>query len=121
MVLILRFAPVFFGQKVVDSSLHNADFEDKSESMSSTHLRWAQFTKERFTQEENNLSDLDKIVDRLKTSRKKTGEVSKMVMPEYGVARAAEGTFISIFALSDGKWSLQQTPLRVRISTHGCL
>jgi hypothetical protein len=38
MVQLLMFAPLFFGQKTVESSVHDADFEDKMAEISPLHL-----------------------------------------------------------------------------------
>jgi hypothetical protein len=38
MVQLLMFAPLFFGQKTVKSSVHDADFEDKMAEISPLHF-----------------------------------------------------------------------------------
>ena len=41
MVQSPMFAPIFFGQKAVETSVHDADFEDKMAEISLLHLEWA--------------------------------------------------------------------------------
>jgi len=42
-------APLFFGQKTVESSVHDSDFEDQLRYISPTHHQWAQLIKEHLT------------------------------------------------------------------------
>jgi hypothetical protein len=46
MVQLPMFAPLFFGQNTIESSVHGADFDDKMAEISPLHLRWAQIMKE---------------------------------------------------------------------------
>jgi hypothetical protein len=42
-------APLFFGQKTVESSVHDSDFEDQLRNISPIHHQWAQLIKEHLT------------------------------------------------------------------------
>jgi hypothetical protein len=67
--------------------------------------------KEQLTQKEKDIQDLDAVVDLLSKSRIKA-ESLKVVTADFGIARIADSSFLSIFTLSAEKWALQQTPLR---------
>ncbi len=71
-------APLFFGQKTVESSVHDSDFEDQLRYISPTHHQWAQLIKEHLNQEENDSEDLDLVIGRLSKSRNKADSM-KMV------------------------------------------
>jgi hypothetical protein len=66
--------------------------------------------KERLTQEENDIRNLDAVVDHLTRSRNKA-EALKMVTHGFGVTRVAELTFFSVFTLPTKKWGHQQGQL----------
>jgi hypothetical protein len=68
--------------------------------------------KERLTQEENNIKDLDTFVDCLSKSRNKAKSM-KMVTACFVVFHSANGTFLSVFTLPAEKRALQQTPLHI--------
>jgi hypothetical protein len=110
MVQSPMFAPIFFGQKTFECSVHDADFEDKMAEISPRHLRWAQLMKERLTQEENNLYNIDAVVDHFSKPRNKA-ESLKMVTPGFGVTCSAESIFLSVFTLPAKKWGPQQRQL----------
>jgi hypothetical protein len=93
MVQSPMFAPIFFWQKTVVSSVHDPNFEDQLGGISPAHQRWAQLMKEQLTQEENNIQDLDAVVDCLLKLRNKAKSM-KMVMASIGVARTADLTFL---------------------------
>ena len=71
MVQSPMFAPIFLGQKAVETSVHDADFEDKMAEISPLHLEWAKLMQERLTQEENDTSDIDAVVDHFSKTRNK--------------------------------------------------
>ena len=96
MVQFPMVAPIFFQQKTVTCSVHDADFEELLGEISPTHLCWAQLVREQLTQEENDGTDLDLVVQRLAKSRNKADN-AKMVTAGFGVARPAESTFLSTF------------------------
>ena len=100
-------APLFFGQKTVESSVHNNDFEDQLRYISPIHHQWAQLIKERLTQEENDSEDLDLVIERLSKSRR-----MKMVSPDFSGARVSDSTFVSVFTLLTEKWPIHQGKLR---------
>jgi hypothetical protein len=110
MVQLPMFAPLFFGQKTIKSSVHDADFEDKMAEISPLHLQWAQLMQEQFTQEENDICNIDAVVDHFIKLRNKA-ESLKMVTPGFSVTRVAESTFLSVFTLAAKKWSPQQGQL----------
>jgi hypothetical protein len=111
MVQLPMFAPLFFGQKTIKSSMHDADFEDKMAEISPLHLRWAQLMQERLTQEENDICNIDAVVDHFTKLRNKA-ESLRMVMPGFSVTRVAKSTFLSVFTLPAEKWGPQQGQLR---------
>ena len=110
MVQFPMFAPIFFGQKAVETSVHDADFEDKMAEISPLHLQWAKLMQERLTQEENDTRNIDAVVDHFSKTRNK--ENLKMVTPGFGVTHVAESTFLSVFTLPAKKWSSMQGQLR---------
>jgi hypothetical protein len=110
MVQSPMFAPIFFGQKAVETFVHDADFEDKMAEISSLHLQWAKLMQERLTQEENDNRDIDAVVDHFSKTRNKDN--LKMVTPGFGVTYVAESTFLSVFTLPAEKWSSMQGQLR---------
>ena len=110
MVQSPMFAPIFFGQKAVETSVHDADFEDKMAEISPLHLQWAKLMQECLTQEENDTRDIDAVIDHFSKSRNK--ENLKMVTPGFGVTHVAESTFLSVFTLPAEKWSSMQGQLR---------
>jgi hypothetical protein len=67
--------------------------------------------KERLTQEENNLCNIDAVIDHFSKLRNKA-ESLKMVTPGFGVTRSAESTFLSVYTLPAKKWGPQQGQLR---------
>jgi hypothetical protein len=109
MVQSPMFAPIFFGQKAVETSVHDADFEDKMAEISPLHLQWAKLMQERLTQEENDTRDIDAVIDHFSKTRNK--ENLKMVTPGFGVTHVAESTFLSVFTLPAEKWSSMQGQL----------
>jgi hypothetical protein len=112
MVQFPMVALIFFQQKSVTCSIHDADFDNQLGEISpSIHLRWAQLMRELLTQEENVSGDLDLVVQRLLKSRGKNDN-AKMVTASFGIAQTADSTFLSTFILPPEKWVLQQTPLR---------
>jgi hypothetical protein len=110
MVQSPMFAPIFFGQKTIVSSVHNPDFEDHLGGISPAHHQWAQLMKEQLIQEENDIQNLDAVIDCLSKLRNKA-ESMKMLTAGFGVARTTDLTFLSVFTLLAKKWALQQTPL----------
>ena len=107
MVSMPMVAPLFFGQKTVESSVHDSDFEDQLRNISPIHHQWAQLIKERLTQEENDSEDLDLVIERLSKSRN-----MKMITPGFDGARVSDSTFVSVFTLPTEKWPIHQGNLR---------
>ena len=107
MVSMPMVAPLFFGQKTVESSVHDSDFEDQLRYISPVHHQWAQLIKERLTQEENDSEDLDLVIERLSKSRS-----MKMVSPDFSGARVSDSTFVSVFTLPTEKWPIHQGNLQ---------
>jgi hypothetical protein len=103
-------APLFFGQKTVESSVHDSDFEDQLRNISPIHHQWAQLIKEHLTQEENDSEDLDLVIERLSKSRNKADSM-KMITPVFDGARVSDSTFVSVFTLPTEKWPIHQRNL----------
>jgi hypothetical protein len=104
-------APIFVGQKTVESSVHDSDFEDQLRNISPTHHQWARLIKERLTQEENNFKDLELVIERLSKSRNKADSM-KMITPGFDGARVSDSTFVSVFTLPTEKWPTHQENLQ---------
>ncbi len=102
MVSMPMVAPLFFGQKTIESSVHDSDFEDQLRNISPIHHQWAQLIKERLTQEENNSEDLELVIDRLPKSRNEA-ESLKMLTPGFAGVQVSDSTFISVFTLPSEK------------------
>jgi hypothetical protein len=58
------FAPIFFGQRAVEASVYDTDFDNKVGSLSVKHLHWAKFIKEHVQQQENDERDFKKSLIR---------------------------------------------------------
>jgi hypothetical protein len=89
--------PIFFGQKTFEGSIHDADFKDNMEEISSIHLKWAKLVKEHITQQENDGEYVSSIIKHLtkKPSSKKVDNAT------YVTAGTTEAYFPeSVFFLS---------------------
>jgi hypothetical protein len=112
MALIPNVMPIFFGQRLIKGCIHDADFDDKMESISPIHLKWAKLFKEHIAQKENDSDDIIKIVDR---SNKKS---KKDVNARFGTAGfidayKSDSCFFFTYILSNGdKWTQHQAKLR---------
>jgi hypothetical protein len=62
-------ALIFFGQKSIEGSVFDDDFVDKMTSISKKHSKWADLMVEFYSQGKESVSDLDKIIDRLKNPK----------------------------------------------------
>jgi len=71
MAIIPNVMTIFFGQCLIEGCIHDADFDDKMESISPIHLKWAKLFKEHIAQQENDGDDIILIVDRLNKKSKK--------------------------------------------------
>ncbi len=104
--------PIFFGHRLIEGCIHDADFDDKMESISPIHLKWAKLFKEHVAQQENDGDDINIIVDRLNKKSKKD------VNARFGTAGFAEAfitdsCFFFTYSLSNGdKWPQHQVKLR---------
>jgi hypothetical protein len=67
--------------------------------------------RERLTQEENKIPNIDAVVDHFSNLRNKA-ENLKMVTPGFGVTHMAKSTFLSVFTFPTEKWGQQQGQLR---------
>jgi len=56
---------------LIEGCIHDTDFDDKMESISPIHLKWAKLFKEYIAQQENDGDNIIKIVDRLNKKSKK--------------------------------------------------
>jgi hypothetical protein len=108
MVQSPMFAPLFFGQSTVETSVHDADFDDKIGEISPLHLQWALLMKEQLTQEENDIHDLNSVIGCLTSSRNKT-EALKMVTHGFGVTRVAESFELGVSAVLGGQTMVSGT------------
>ena len=112
MALIPNVMPIFFGQRLIEGCIHDADFDDKMESISPIHLKWAKLFKEHIAQQENDGDDIIKIVDRLNKKSKKD------VNARFGItgfvdAYKPDSCFFFTYTLSNGdKWTQHQAKLR---------
>ena len=52
-------APIFFGQKPIEGSIHDDDFPEKMTTISEQHGKWANLMKEIFYQQDSDDSDHD--------------------------------------------------------------
>ncbi len=59
MVIFPTIAPIFFRQTPIQGCIHDTNFEEKMESISPIHLKWAKLIKEHITQQEN---DNDEVI-----------------------------------------------------------
>jgi hypothetical protein len=115
LALIPIIAPIFFGQKHIEISFHDANFEDKLESFSQTHLQWAKLMKEHVLQQENDGKDVDTIVDRLigKVCRRAPRKNFKFTLAGFFETQIPDSSFFFIYNIPKDKWKDHQSKLRV--------
>ncbi len=65
MAIIPNVIPIFFGQRLIEGCINDADFDDEMESISPIHLKWAKLFKEHITQQEDDGDDINTIFDHL--------------------------------------------------------
>jgi hypothetical protein len=108
-------APIFFGQKHIEISIHNTDFKDNLESVSQTHLQWAKLMKEHVLQQESNGNDVDTIIDRLfgKVCSRAPSENFKFALAGFLKAQIPDSSFFPIYNLPKDKWKDHQSKLHV--------
>ncbi len=112
MALIPNVMPIFFGQRLIKGCIHDADFDDKMESISPNHLKWAKLFKEHIAQQENDGDDVNIIVDRLNKKTKKDVNVH-FGTAGFVDAHIPDSCFFFTYTLSNGdKWSQHQAKLR---------
>ncbi len=108
---ILVAVPIFFGMPVVETNIHDSDFEEKLAQLSPTHLAWAKLVKENITQQENDGQDYKKILSRISKGDENT--VSKYIStPNTSGVELLEAPIIQVFSLPKNKWNDAQEKLR---------
>ncbi len=108
-------APIFFGQKVFEGSIHDQDFEDSMEEISPTNLKWAKLMKEHITQQENDGDHVSSIINRLLKKSTSKNKVTNSSYMTSGTTEAffPESNFFFVFSLSNNKkWKAHQEKLR---------
>jgi hypothetical protein len=112
MALIPNVMPIFFGQRLIEGCIHDADFDDKMESISPIHLKWAKLFKEHIAQQENDGDDIIKIVDCLNKKPKKDVNAC-FGTAGFVDAYKPDSCFFFTYILSNGdKWTQYQAKLR---------
>ena len=112
MALIPNVMPIFFGQRLIEGCIHDADFDDKMESISPIHLKWAKLFKEHIAQQENDGDDIIKIVDRLNKKSKKDVN-ARFGTTGFVDSYKPDSCFFFTYTLSNGdKWTQHQAKLR---------
>jgi hypothetical protein len=106
--------PIFFGQKHIEVSIHDADFENKLESFSPKHLQLAKLMKEHIQQQENDGKDIDTIIIRLfgRVRSKSSNENSKFATAGFIEAQIPDSSFFPVYNLPKDKWKEYQNELR---------
>jgi hypothetical protein len=101
LALIPIIASIFFGQKHIKISIHDADFKDKLESFSQMHLQWAKLMKEHILQQENDGKDVDTIVNRVfgKVCRRAPSKNFKFALAGFLEAQIPDLPFFPIYNL----------------------
>ena len=111
MALIPNVMPIFFGQRLIEGCIHDADFDDKMESISPIHLKWAKLFKEHIAQQENDGDDIIKIVDCLNKKPKKDVNAC-FGTAGFVDAYKPDSCFFFTYILSNGdKWTQHQAKL----------
>ena len=112
MALIPNVMPIFFGQRLIEGCIHDADFDDTMEYILPIHLKWAKLFKEHIAQQENDGDDINTIVDRLNKKLKNN------VNARFGTAGFVDAYipdscffFTNILSNRD-RWTQHQAKLR---------
>jgi hypothetical protein len=115
LALIPIIAPIFFGQKHIKISIHDADFEDKLESVSQTHLQWVKLMKEHVLQQEKDGKDIITIFNRLfgKVRSRAPSKNFKFTLAGFLKAQIPDSSFFPIYNFPKDKWKDHQSKLRV--------
>ncbi len=112
MAIIPNVMPIFFGQHLIEGCIHDADFDDKMESISPIRLKWAKLFKEHIAQQENDSDDINTIVDRLNKKLKKDVN-ARFGTAGFVDAYIPDSCFFFTYVLSNGdKWTQHQAKLR---------
>jgi hypothetical protein len=93
MVLFPTIAPIFFGQTPIQGCIHDTNFEEKMESISPTHLKWAKLIKEHITQQENDIDDIITITDCL-SKKSRMADNSKFAKISFFEAYVSDSYFL---------------------------
>ena len=107
--LVPLLAPIFFGQKTIEGSVTDKDFVNKMTNISPKHGAWADLMKEVFNQLEENETDVDKIVYRLKTPKRVDEPSSHFTTAAFASSHVPEPPYIFLHQLSNSeKWKPEQ-------------
>jgi hypothetical protein len=111
MVVFPTIAPIFFGQTPIQGCIHNTHFEEKMESISPIHLKWAKLIKEHITQQENDNNDVITITNCL-SKKSRVADNLKFATIGFFEAYNPDSCFFSFFNLSNKeKWGVHQDKL----------
>jgi len=101
--LVPILAPIFFGQKSMEGFVFDDDFVDKMKAISEKHGKWANRV---YNQQEESASDLDKIIDRLKSPRHSNApDPETFTSPGFKTFDIPEPPYTCIYQLSNpSKW-----------------
>ena len=114
MAIIPNVMPIFFGQHLIEGCIHDADFDDKMESILTIHLKWAKLFKEHIAQQENDGDDINTntIVNRLHKKSKKDVN-ARFGTAGFVDAYIPDSCFFFTYILSNGdKWTQHQAKLQ---------
>jgi hypothetical protein len=112
MAIIPTIMPIFFGQRLIEGCIRDANFDDKMESISPIHLKWAKLFKEHVAQQEDDGNDINIIVDRLNKKLKKDVN-ARFGTAGFAKAFITDSCFFFTYSLSNGdKWPQHQVKLR---------
>ena len=110
--LVPILAPILFGQKSIEGSVFDEDFVDKMSSISEKHGKWADLMVEFYNQRQESVSDLDKIIDRLKNPKRSDPDSENFTSPGFKTFKIPEPPYICIYQLSNpNKWQSYQEKL----------
>jgi hypothetical protein len=111
MVVFPTIAPIFFCQTHIQGSIHDTNFEEKMESISAIHLKWAKLIKEHIIQQENDNDDVITIINCL-SKKSRTANNWKFAPIGFFEAYIPDSCFFSVFNLSNWeKWGVHQDEL----------
>ncbi len=96
-------ASIFSGQKFIKGSVFDADFVNKMMSITNKHGKWADMMVEFYSQLEENISDINKIVDRFKNPKRNDFDAETFTSPGFKTFKIPEPPYTFIYQLSNPK------------------